>query len=102
MAAHLYAFTPGNMVASMMSTVPGLLEKVAMEEWLYGKARPLERMSALECGSRLANVRSGSFASVEQCPWYVGFTPDSGSLSAEKQMRTYGPYAAILNVVETC
>jgi hypothetical protein len=62
----LLIFTPGNMVASMMSTEPGLLEKAAMEEWFYGKARPLERMSALECGSRLANVRSGC------APWKGG------------------------------
>jgi hypothetical protein len=30
-----------------MSTEPVLLEKAAIEDWIYGRARPLERMSAL-------------------------------------------------------
>jgi hypothetical protein len=49
-----------------MSTEPALLEKAAPENWFYGmenrfygRACPLERMSALECGSRLANFRLG-------------------------------------------
>jgi hypothetical protein len=33
-----------------------------MENWFFGRACPLERMSTLECGSRLANFRSGSWA----------------------------------------
>jgi hypothetical protein len=52
--------TPRNMADGLMSTEPALLEKAAIEDWIYGRARPLERMSALECGSRLANFRSGS------------------------------------------
>ena len=43
------------------------------------------KMSAGPVGSMLApgrvEVRCGSFASVEQCPRYAGFTPDSGRIA---------------------
>ena len=50
MGAHHYAWQHDELL-----DVDGtaLLEKAAMENWFYGRARPLERMSALECGSPL-------------------------------------------------
>ena len=48
------------MADGLISTEPALLEKAAMENWFCGRECPLERMSALECGSRLSNFRSGS------------------------------------------
>lgn len=57
MAAHHYARQHGG---RLDADGTGVVGKAAIEDWLYGRARPLERMSALECGSRLSNFRSGS------------------------------------------
>jgi hypothetical protein len=57
MAAHHYARQHGGRL-DVDGT--GVVGKAAIEDWFYGRARPLERMSALECGSHLSNFRSGS------------------------------------------
>src|ERR1700730_17614549 len=69
----LSEYFAGNMADCLKSTEPALLEKAAIEDWIYGRARPLERMSALECGSRLANFRSGWIRLIRSVE---GFPPD--------------------------
>jgi hypothetical protein len=41
------------------------------------------------------DVRPGSIASVEQCPWHVGFTHDFGSIG-DSILRRCGPIAIVM------
>jgi len=81
MAAHHYARQHGGRL-DVDGT--GVVGKAAIEDWFYGRARPLERMSALECGSRLSNFRSGSklrnLRSFGKRPLLMARLPRSSSL----------------------
>lgn len=41
-------------------------------------------------GGVLGDFRFGSIVSVEQCPWHVGFTPDSGRIAAAQRTGALG------------
>jgi hypothetical protein len=46
-----------------------------------------DRMSSktLHAGQVQRNVRDRSIASIEPCPWHVGFTPDCGRIAATQR-----------------